>query len=190
MCWITSRLNLLWVPLKSSHLTPPLFFQDTLQINKGSGPTRYRLRMSDGRHLWSGKYLKLSSLAVMLIQRMIELIYFIFQRCTFVCVCVLCAAFLLATQLNHLSEEKLLVPHCVCLLKKTTTSTLSDGRYVFICMCPPSSLLPLQYVFATFLYPFRRVVIILDMEILQSAEKSGGLIGNPTTYKESMIFIL
>lgn len=91
MCWITSRLNLLWVPLKSSHLTPPLFFQDTLQINKGSGPTRYRLRMSDGRHLWSGKYLKLSSLAVMLIQRMIELIYFIFQRCTFVCVCFMCS---------------------------------------------------------------------------------------------------
>uniref|UniRef100_A0A674NJ47 Replication protein A subunit n=1 Tax=Takifugu rubripes TaxID=31033 RepID=A0A674NJ47_TAKRU len=89
-------------------------------ITKGSGPTRYRVRMSDGRHLWS--------------------------------------AFLLATQLNHLSEENLLVPHCVCLLKKTTTSTLSDGR---------------------------RVVIILDMEILQSAEKSGGLIGNPTTYKET-----
>uniref|UniRef100_A0A674P5X3 Replication protein A subunit n=1 Tax=Takifugu rubripes TaxID=31033 RepID=A0A674P5X3_TAKRU len=94
--------------------------KDTLQITKGSGPTRYRVRMSDGRHLWS--------------------------------------AFLLATQLNHLSEENLLVPHCVCLLKKTTTSTLSDGR---------------------------RVVIILDMEILQSAEKSGGLIGNPTTYKET-----
>uniref|UniRef100_H2RLE2 Replication protein A subunit n=1 Tax=Takifugu rubripes TaxID=31033 RepID=H2RLE2_TAKRU len=57
------------------------------------------------------------------------------------------SAFLLATQLNHLSEENLLVPHCVCLLKKTTTSTLSDGR---------------------------RVVIILDMEILQSA--------SPTTF--------
>uniref|UniRef100_A0A674PDU3 Replication protein A subunit n=1 Tax=Takifugu rubripes TaxID=31033 RepID=A0A674PDU3_TAKRU len=99
---------------------PVLQLVDTLQITKGSGPTRYRVRMSDGRHLWS--------------------------------------AFLLATQLNHLSEENLLVPHCVCLLKKTTTSTLSDGR---------------------------RVVIILDMEILQSAEKSGGLIGNPTTYKET-----
>uniref|UniRef100_A0A674N3Q2 Replication protein A subunit n=1 Tax=Takifugu rubripes TaxID=31033 RepID=A0A674N3Q2_TAKRU len=80
---------------------PVLQLVDTLQITKGSGPTRYRVRMSDGRHLWS--------------------------------------AFLLATQLNHLSEENLLVPHCVCLLKKTTTSTLSDGR---------------------------RVVIILDMEIL------------------------
>uniref|UniRef100_A0A674P4S7 Replication protein A 70 kDa DNA-binding subunit n=1 Tax=Takifugu rubripes TaxID=31033 RepID=A0A674P4S7_TAKRU len=100
---------------------PVLQLVDTLQITKGSGPTRYRVRMSDGRHLWS--------------------------------------AFLLATQLNHLSEENLLVPHCVCLLKKTTTSTLSDGR---------------------------RVVIILDMEILQSAEKSGGLIGNPTTYKEKI----
>uniref|UniRef100_A0A674MV09 Replication protein A subunit n=1 Tax=Takifugu rubripes TaxID=31033 RepID=A0A674MV09_TAKRU len=95
--------------------------------------TRYRVRMSDGRHLWS--------------------------------------AFLLATQLNHLSEENLLVPHCVCLLKKTTTSTLSDGRYVFSYLCA------LHLLFCLF--------IILDMEILQSAEKSGGLIGNPTTYKES-----
>lgn len=111
------------------------FFQDTLQISKGSGPTRFRLRMSDGRHLWSGKYLKLSSLADILIHRMIHLIYFVFQICTLVGVCFLCAAFLLATQLNHLSEENLLVPHCVCLLKKTTTSTLSDGRYVLSSVC-------------------------------------------------------
>uniref|UniRef100_A0A3B5LZA4 Replication protein A subunit n=1 Tax=Xiphophorus couchianus TaxID=32473 RepID=A0A3B5LZA4_9TELE len=41
------------------------------------------------------------------------------------------SSFLMATQLNHLAEEKLLVPHCVCLLKRTTNNTLSDGRYVF-----------------------------------------------------------
>uniref|UniRef100_A0AAX7UC40 Replication protein A subunit n=1 Tax=Astatotilapia calliptera TaxID=8154 RepID=A0AAX7UC40_ASTCA len=35
---------------------------------------------------------------------------------------------LLATQLNYLSEENLLVPNCVCLLKKTINNTLADGR--------------------------------------------------------------
>uniref|UniRef100_A0A8C6PJN8 Replication protein A subunit n=1 Tax=Nothobranchius furzeri TaxID=105023 RepID=A0A8C6PJN8_NOTFU len=44
------------------------------------------------------------------------------------------SSFLLATQLHHLVEEDLLVPLCVCKLKKTTSSTLSDGRYgCFIC---------------------------------------------------------
>ncbi|XP_070700384.1 replication protein A 70 kDa DNA-binding subunit-like [Pempheris klunzingeri] len=65
------------------------------------------------------------------------------------------AAFLLATQLNHLPQEDLLEPNCVCKVKKTTVSTLSDGR---------------------------RVVIVLDMEILQSAEVAGGMIGNPIQY--------
>lgn len=39
-------------------------------------------------------------------------------------------AFLLATQLNNLAEENLLVTNCVCKVKKTTTSTLADGKYV------------------------------------------------------------
>ncbi|XP_031136622.1 replication protein A 70 kDa DNA-binding subunit-like isoform X3 [Sander lucioperca] len=64
-------------------------------------------------------------------------------------------SFLLATQLNNLHEENLLVPNCVCMLKKTTVNTLSDGR---------------------------RVVVVMDMEILQSAEETGGKIGNPTLY--------
>ncbi|XP_078121637.1 replication protein A 70 kDa DNA-binding subunit-like isoform X3 [Sander vitreus] len=64
-------------------------------------------------------------------------------------------SFLLATQLNNLHEENLLVPNCVCMLKKTTVNTLSDGR---------------------------RVVVVMDMEILQSAEETGGKIGNPTQY--------
>ncbi|XP_072231051.1 replication protein A 70 kDa DNA-binding subunit-like isoform X1 [Leuresthes tenuis] len=65
------------------------------------------------------------------------------------------SSFLLATQLNNLPEENLLVPNCVCMLKRTTTNTLSDGRHV---------------------------VVVVDMEILQSAEETGGKIGNPTPY--------
>uniref|UniRef100_A0A4W6FL95 Replication protein A subunit n=1 Tax=Lates calcarifer TaxID=8187 RepID=A0A4W6FL95_LATCA len=60
------------------------------------------------------------------------------------------SSFLLATQLNDLVEENLLVPNCMCMLKKTVTNTLSDGRCVFL--------------------------------ILQSAEETGGKIGNPTPY--------
>uniref|UniRef100_A0AAQ6A5W9 Replication protein A subunit n=1 Tax=Amphiprion ocellaris TaxID=80972 RepID=A0AAQ6A5W9_AMPOC len=62
---------------------------------------------------------------------------------------------LLATQLNYLTEQNLLVPNCVCLLKKTIINTLADGRHV---------------------------VIVMDLEILQSAEETGGKIGNPTLY--------
>ncbi|KAM4545166.1 replication protein A 70 kDa DNA-binding subunit-like isoform 2-T2 [Odontesthes bonariensis] len=65
------------------------------------------------------------------------------------------SSFLLATQLNNLPEENLLAPNCVCMLKRTTTNTLSDGRHV---------------------------VVVVDMEILQSAEETGGKIGNPTPY--------
>lgn len=42
----------------------------------------------------------------------------------------MCIAFLLATQLNNLPEENLLVTNCVCKVKKTMTNTLADGRYV------------------------------------------------------------
>ncbi|XP_043996851.1 replication protein A 70 kDa DNA-binding subunit-like [Gambusia affinis] len=65
------------------------------------------------------------------------------------------SSFLMATQLNRLAEENLLVPHCVCLLKRTTKNTLSDGRHV---------------------------VVVVDMEVLKSAEEAGGKIGNPTSY--------
>uniref|UniRef100_A0A8C9Y881 Replication protein A subunit n=1 Tax=Sander lucioperca TaxID=283035 RepID=A0A8C9Y881_SANLU len=72
-------------------------------------------------------------------------------------------SFLLATQLNNLHEENLLVPNCVCMLKKTTVNTLSDGR---------------------------RVVVVMDMEILQSAEETGGKIGNPTLYNTVGMILL
>ncbi|XP_037323164.2 replication protein A 70 kDa DNA-binding subunit-like isoform X1 [Pungitius pungitius] len=64
-------------------------------------------------------------------------------------------SFLLATQMNHLKEDNLLEPNCVCIVKKTINNTLADGRCV---------------------------VVVLDMEILQSAGETGGRIGNPTLY--------
>uniref|UniRef100_A0A665WHX3 Replication protein A subunit n=1 Tax=Echeneis naucrates TaxID=173247 RepID=A0A665WHX3_ECHNA len=72
------------------------------------------------------------------------------------------SSFLLATHLNHLAEEKLL-PNCVCKLKKTTTNTLSDGRHV---------------------------VVVIDMDILQSAEETGGKIGNPTPFNTDGMVLL
>uniref|UniRef100_A0A8C6PH07 Replication protein A subunit n=1 Tax=Nothobranchius furzeri TaxID=105023 RepID=A0A8C6PH07_NOTFU len=83
------------------------------------------------------------------------------------------SSFLLATQLHHLVEEDLLVPLCVCKLKKTTSSTLSDGRYglvLMFCSC---------YC--------RHVVVIVDMEVLQSAEETGEKIGNPVPFTEPLM---
>ncbi|KAM8898436.1 replication protein A 70 kDa DNA-binding subunit-like isoform 2-T2 [Spinachia spinachia] len=87
------------------------------QLSNSSGPSRFRLFMSDGQH---------SS-----------------------------PSFLLATQLNHLTEDNLLKPNCVCIVKKTINNTLADGRCV---------------------------VVVLDMEILQSAEETGERIGSPSLY--------
>uniref|UniRef100_A0AAQ5ZZR6 Replication protein A subunit n=1 Tax=Amphiprion ocellaris TaxID=80972 RepID=A0AAQ5ZZR6_AMPOC len=77
--------------------------------------------------------------------------------------CIVFVALLLATQLNYLTEQNLLVPNCVCLLKKTIINTLADGRHV---------------------------VIVMDLEILQSAEETGGKIGNPTLYSADGIVVL
>ncbi|KAL3042763.1 hypothetical protein OYC64_020647 [Pagothenia borchgrevinki] len=65
------------------------------------------------------------------------------------------SSFLLATQLNNLTEDNL-VPNSVFLVKKSVNNTLTDGR---------------------------SVVILLDMEMLQSAEETGGKIGDPTPYE-------
>ncbi|XP_037124774.1 replication protein A 70 kDa DNA-binding subunit-like isoform X2 [Syngnathus acus] len=62
------------------------------------------------------------------------------------------SCFLLATHLNHLRESQLLEPNCVCVLKKTIFSQLSS----------------------------RHVVVVLDMDVLQTAAETGGRIGNPT----------
>nr|XP_061787284.1 replication protein A 70 kDa DNA-binding subunit-like isoform X2 [Nerophis lumbriciformis] len=66
--------------------------------------------------------------------------------------------FVLVTQLNHLVESKLLSPGCVCMLKKTNESYLSNKKLV---------------------------VVVLDMVVLQSAEETGGTIGNPRQLNDS-----
>ncbi|XP_077360409.1 replication protein A 70 kDa DNA-binding subunit-like isoform X2 [Festucalex cinctus] len=62
------------------------------------------------------------------------------------------SCFLLASHLNHLREAELLEPNCVCVLKKTVSSSLAS----------------------------RRVLVVLDMDVLQTAAETGGKIGNPT----------
>ncbi|KAM4620172.1 replication protein A 70 kDa DNA-binding subunit-like isoform 2-T2 [Polymixia lowei] len=64
-------------------------------------------------------------------------------------------SFLLATQLNRLRQENIMAPNCLCVLKKTITNKLEDGRHV---------------------------VVVMDMEIIKSAEETGGKIGAPTPY--------
>ncbi|XP_031429075.1 replication protein A 70 kDa DNA-binding subunit isoform X2 [Clupea harengus] len=69
------------------------------------------------------------------------------------------SSFMLSTQLNPLAEENQLAPNCVCMLKRSVTNVLKDGR---------------------------RVVVVLDMEVVKSAEEVGGKIGEPTPYVEGM----
>uniref|UniRef100_A0A673BH68 Replication protein A subunit n=1 Tax=Sphaeramia orbicularis TaxID=375764 RepID=A0A673BH68_9TELE len=70
---------------------------------------------------------------------------------------------ILATQLNNLTDDNLLTPNCVCMLKKTTSNNLADGR---------------------------RVVIVIDMDIIKSAEEIGGRIGNPTPINADSMILL
>jgi len=67
------------------------------------------------------------------------------------------SSFMLSTQLNHMAEDNRLVQNCICCLKRSVTNVLKDGR---------------------------RVIIILEMDIVQSAEEVGGKIGEPVTYVE------
>ncbi|TSN39301.1 Replication protein A 70 kDa DNA-binding subunit [Bagarius yarrelli] len=65
------------------------------------------------------------------------------------------SSFMLATPLNSLAEQNLVAPNCVCSLKKSVTNVLKDGR---------------------------TVVIILDLEVIKSADQMAGKIGDPTPY--------
>ncbi|XP_054650224.1 replication protein A 70 kDa DNA-binding subunit [Dunckerocampus dactyliophorus] len=89
------------------------------KIEGGSGPVRFRVMLSDGRHTMS--------------------------------------SFMLCTQLNCMAEDNRLAPNCVCLLKRHVTNILKDGR---------------------------RVVIILEIEVLKPAEEVNGRIGDPTPYSD------
>uniref|UniRef100_A0A6Q2YR71 Replication protein A subunit n=1 Tax=Esox lucius TaxID=8010 RepID=A0A6Q2YR71_ESOLU len=70
------------------------------------------------------------------------------------------SSFMLSTQLNPMAEDNRLAPNCVCQLKRHVTNVLKDGR---------------------------RVVVILDMEVVTSADSVAGKIGDPTPYVEGQI---
>ncbi|XP_070292808.1 replication protein A 70 kDa DNA-binding subunit [Salvelinus sp. IW2-2015] len=67
------------------------------------------------------------------------------------------SSFMLSTQLNPMAEDNRLAPNCICQLKRNVTNVLKDGR---------------------------RVVVILDMEVVKSADEVAGKIGEPTPYVE------
>ncbi|CAL1570712.1 unnamed protein product [Knipowitschia caucasica] len=67
------------------------------------------------------------------------------------------SSFMLCTQLNYMAEDNTLAPHCICLIKRHVTNILKDGR---------------------------RVVIILEIEVIKPADQVGGKIGEPVPYTE------
>ncbi|KAM6164445.1 replication protein A 70 kDa DNA-binding subunit [Rhynchocyon petersi] len=67
------------------------------------------------------------------------------------------SSFMLATQLNPLVEEERLSSNCICQINRFIVNTLKDGR---------------------------RVVILMEVEVLKSAEAVGMKIGNPVPYNE------
>ncbi|XP_031823656.1 replication protein A 70 kDa DNA-binding subunit [Sarcophilus harrisii] len=67
------------------------------------------------------------------------------------------SSFMLATQLNVLVEEERLSSNCICQVNRYIVNTLKFGR---------------------------KVVILMDLEVLQSADEVGGKIGNPVPYNE------
>ncbi|XP_034496244.1 replication protein A 70 kDa DNA-binding subunit isoform X2 [Ailuropoda melanoleuca] len=67
------------------------------------------------------------------------------------------SSFMLATQLNPLVEEEQLSSNCICQINRFIVNTLKDGR---------------------------RVVILMELDILKSAEAVGLKIGNPVPYNE------
>lgn len=67
------------------------------------------------------------------------------------------SSFMLATQLNPMVEDNTVSSNCVCQVNKFIVNTLKDGR---------------------------RVVVVLDMDVLKTAENVPGKIGNPTPYNE------
>uniref|UniRef100_A0A8C9ESV1 Replication protein A subunit n=1 Tax=Pavo cristatus TaxID=9049 RepID=A0A8C9ESV1_PAVCR len=67
------------------------------------------------------------------------------------------SSFMLATQLNPLVEEERLSAHCICQVNRFIVNSLKDGR---------------------------RVVILMDLDVLKTADMVGGTVGNPVPYNE------
>ncbi|XP_037329613.2 replication protein A 70 kDa DNA-binding subunit [Pungitius pungitius] len=67
------------------------------------------------------------------------------------------SSFMLSTQLNFMAEENVLAPNCICILKKHVTNILKDKR---------------------------RVVVILEIEVIKPAQMVSGRIGDPIPLTE------
>ncbi|XP_040043225.1 replication protein A 70 kDa DNA-binding subunit [Gasterosteus aculeatus] len=67
------------------------------------------------------------------------------------------SSFMLSTQLNFMAEENVLAPNCICILKKHVTNILKDKR---------------------------RVVVILEIEVIKPAQMVDGRIGDPIALTE------
>ncbi|XP_029467040.1 replication protein A 70 kDa DNA-binding subunit isoform X2 [Rhinatrema bivittatum] len=67
------------------------------------------------------------------------------------------SSFMLATQLNSLVENERLKTNCICQLNRSIVNTLKDGR---------------------------RVIIVMELDVLKSADMIGGKIGNPVPFNE------
>uniref|UniRef100_A0A8C2FC83 Replication protein A subunit n=1 Tax=Cyprinus carpio TaxID=7962 RepID=A0A8C2FC83_CYPCA len=73
------------------------------------------------------------------------------------------SSFMLSTQLNPMAEQDQLAANCVCILKRSVTNVLKDDL---------------------FNQKIQRVIVILDMEVITSADQMAGKIGDPTPYVE------
>lgn len=117
-------------------------------------------------------------------------------------------AFLLSTQLNTMVDQGLVAPNCVCVLKKSFINVLKDGRcgiltwapsgWVFYCVFSsslivkkPEKSLAIQCgswahlsLVSFWVACCRRVVVILDLEVVRSAAEVDGKIGEPVPYVE------
>ncbi|MEE6469175.1 hypothetical protein FKM82_008528 [Ascaphus truei] len=67
------------------------------------------------------------------------------------------SSFMLATQLNSLVDDNRLATNCICQVSRYIVNNLKDGR---------------------------RVIIVMEMEVLKSADMVMGKIGNPVPYNE------
>ncbi|XP_070685180.1 replication protein A 70 kDa DNA-binding subunit [Pempheris klunzingeri] len=68
------------------------------------------------------------------------------------------SSFMLSTQLNFMADENKLATNCICILKKHVTNIMKDGR---------------------------RVVIILEIDVIKPAEDVAGRIGDPIPYNQA-----
>ncbi|XP_053561210.1 replication protein A 70 kDa DNA-binding subunit [Bombina bombina] len=67
------------------------------------------------------------------------------------------SSFMLATQLNSLVDDNLLATNCICQVSRYIVNNLKDGR---------------------------RVIIVMEMEVLKPADAVMGKIGNPVPYND------